>query len=240
MSRRLVVVCTTVVAITAALAVAGFAFADESGRTPRREPTALGARQAAAVTAPPATAPVPTAAAVTAPPATAPAPTAPPTAPPPTLSQPEDPPTDVYADVPVTRVGTVRIPKIGLEHPVFEGIWLTVIDNGPGHWPGTARPGEYGNTVFAGHRVTHTHPFRNLDRLVAGDEVLFDTDRGTFTYAVTGTRIVGPRDTWIVDQEPGYTMTLFACHPPGSAAERIVVTGELVRAPVREIGAPRP
>src|SRR3712207_8743422 len=40
-------------------------------------------------------------------------------------------------------------------------------------WPGTAFPGETGNAVFAGHRVTHSHPFRHIDKLVPGDEVFF-------------------------------------------------------------------
>lgn len=146
----------------------------------------------------------------------------------PSLPQPEDSPSDPYADVPVRQIGTIRIPKIGLTHPVFEGIWLTVIDNGPGHWPGSARPGEVGNTVFAGHRVTHTRPFRNIDQLVPGDQVFFDDERGTFEYRVNGMKIVTPKDTWIVDQTRARTMTIFACHPPGSAAERIVVTGEFV------------
>src|SRR6185295_1159062 len=35
-------------------------------------------------------------------------------------------------------------------------------------------------------------------------------------------------DVWIVDQHPGRTVTLFACHPPGSAEYRYVVFGELV------------
>ena len=155
---------------------------------------------------------------------------APPTSAGPQLSQPENPPADPYEDVPVVEIGTIRIPKIGLVHPVYEGVWLTVLDVGPGHWPGTAEPGGFGNTVFGGHRVTHSKPFRNVDRLAAGDEVIFDTPTGSFTYAVTEVRVVEPEEVWIVDQTPGHRMTLFACHPPGSAAQRIVVFGDLVTA----------
>lgn len=151
---------------------------------------------------------------------------------PPALLQPEDPPEDARADVPVTHVGEIEIPKIGLRHPVFEGIWLTVIDHGPGHWPGTPRPGGYGNVVFAGHRVTHSHPFRQIDQLVAGDTVIFRMDDGgVFTYRVTGSEVVVPSATRIVDQHPGHTLTLFACHPPGSASHRYVVHAELESTP---------
>jgi sortase A len=140
------------------------------------------------------------------------------------------PPPPARAKEPLVKVGEIRIPKIGLVHPVYEGVSLTVVDHGPGHWPGSALPGQLGNTVFAGHRVTHSHPFRNVDQLVPGDEVIFATADGEFRYQVTGTEIVGAKDTWIVTPTPDATMTLFACHPPGSAKQRIVIRGAFVGA----------
>jgi sortase A len=86
-------------------------------------------------------------------------------------------------------------------------------------------PGEVGNAVFPGHRVTHTRPFLDIDRLAVRDQVTFVTPAGRFTYEVTGSQVVFPKDTWIVDPTPDATMTLFACHPPGSAKQRIVVRG---------------
>jgi sortase A len=137
-------------------------------------------------------------------------------------------PVNERAKVPIVKIGEVRIPKIGLVHPIFEGVTLTVVDHGPGHWPGSAVPGQLGNAVFAGHRVTHSHPFRNVDKLVAGDEIIFVMPNGTFTYKMTKQEIVKPTDTWIVNPTPTATLTLFACHPPGSAAKRIVIRGEYV------------
>ena len=141
------------------------------------------------------------------------------------LTAPTPPPPE-RAKEPLVKVGEIRIPRIGLVHPIYEGVSLTVVDHGPGHWPGSAMPGQLGNTVFAGHRVTHSHPFRNVDQLVPGDEVVFKTADGEFHYQVTGTEIVGPKDTWIVNPTPDATMTLFACHPPGSARQRIVIRGK--------------
>jgi sortase A len=135
------------------------------------------------------------------------------------------PPTNANAPSPIVQVGEIRIPKIGLVHPVFEGVTLTVIDRGPGHWPGSAMPGQLGNAVFAGHRVTHTHPFRNIDQLVEGDDIIFATHDGTFTYKVTGHEIVTPQDVRIVNPTPNATVTIFGCHPPGSARQRYVVHG---------------
>jgi sortase A len=146
----------------------------------------------------------------------------------PALPVPEAAPRDAYEKVPVVAVGEMEIPKIGLVHTIYEGVSLTVVDHGPGHWPGTPMPGGYGNSVFAGHRTTNSRPFRNIDQLVPGDTMLFRTDQGTFTYRVTETTVVPWDGVWIVDQHPGRTVTLFACHPPGSAAFRYVVFGELV------------
>lgn len=149
----------------------------------------------------------------------------------PELPQPENPPQDPYEKVPVVEIGSIEIPKIGMTQPLHTGVSLTVLNVGPSHWPGTALPGEFGNTVIAGHRVTHTKPFRNMHELVVGDEIIVNTNTGRHVYKVTGHEIVQPEDIWIVDQKPGFTITLFACHPPGSAAQRYVVYGELVDKP---------
>ena len=64
-----------------------------------------------------------------------------------------------------------------------------------------------------------------------GDDIFVSTAAGRFNYKVTGTEIVYPKDIWIVDQTPGFRLTLFACHPPGSASQRIVIHAELVNPP---------
>jgi sortase A len=153
------------------------------------------------------------------------------TLPVPMLPQPENAPEDPYEKVPVVEIGSVSIPKINMTQPLYDGVSLTVLNVGPGYWPGTAKPGEYGNTVIAGHRVTHSKPFRNIDQLVTGDEIIVTTETGKHVYKVTGNEIVFPKDIWIVDQTPGFRITLFACHPPGSAKQRYVVYGELVDPP---------
>jgi sortase A len=130
---------------------------------------------------------------------------------------------DPHADEGKVLVGTIEIPKITMQKSMYEGVSLTVLDIGPGHWPGTAMPGHRGNVVVAGHRTSHDRPFRNIDQLVVGDEVVFTTLEGRFVYQVTGTEVVTPDAIHIIDQVDGYTATLFACHPPGSTKQRIVV-----------------
>jgi sortase A len=145
------------------------------------------------------------------------------------LPVPEDAPTDARAPTPQVVHGTLELPTIGVSEPLGEGVTLTAIDRGPSHWPGSALPGQLGNVVVAGHRTTHSRPFYDLDLLASGDPLVFRMNDGTtWTYEMTGTEIVGPDAMHIVDQRPEHTATLFACHPKGSAAQRIVVQFRLV------------
>lgn len=161
--------------------------------------------------------------------------TAPPeTAPPATVSRPRPsrggavvPPRNSYAPEPIQEIGIIEIPKIGLRHKVMHGITLRNIDHGPSHWPGTPLPGEPGNVVFMGHRVTHSHPFRRIHELVPGDEILFDIAGVKSRYIVSGHEIVTPNRLDIVNPTPNPIVTIFACHPPGSARQRYVVRGDL-------------
>jgi sortase A len=139
------------------------------------------------------------------------------------LPDPEPSPLDARAPTPVVRHGMLEIPSIGLSQPFFEGVTLTAIDNGPSHWPGTPMPGGLGNMVIAGHRVTNTRPFYDLDLVQPGDELIFTMDTGgRHVYTLDRVEIVEPEALHIVDQSYGYTATLFGCHPKGSAAQRIV------------------
>jgi sortase A len=138
---------------------------------------------------------------------------------------------DAGAQVRLVEIGRIRIPKIGLDQPVREGVEQTVIDAGPAHWPGTAAFGAWGNTVLAGHRSTHTEPFRRAAELVAGDAIVLTDLVGTFTYRVTGTEVVANTALWIVDQQAGRHLTIFTCHPIGSSAQRFVVRAELMSTP---------
>ncbi|MEX2659728.1 MAG: class E sortase [Acidimicrobiales bacterium] len=124
--------------------------------------------------------------------------------------------------------GHIEIPSIRLAHDTYEGIDLPTIDHGPSHWPGTALPGNRGNTVFPGHRTTHSRPFWDIDRIRVGDEVIFSNASGRYTYRATKTFVVDDEDTYIVNQTENATFTIFACHPKGSARQRYVVQGELV------------
>ena len=154
----------------------------------------------------------------TEPPATT-APPAPTTTEPPL---PEPLPSDPYAATPAVTLGRMRIPKLGVDQPLGEGMTLTAINRGPSHWPGTAGPGERGNMVVAGHRTTMSRPFLDLDKLAPGDTVVVDTPQASYTYLVRGVIVVPESHIGIASANGAHTATLFACHPKGSATHRIV------------------
>jgi sortase A len=142
------------------------------------------------------------------------------------LSQPIAPPTD-DADEPLIELGRLLIPAIGVDMAMYEGIRMSTLDKGPGHWPGSALPGQIGNLVVGGHRTSKHKVFRNIDDLVAGDQIIFQDATGEYVYLVNRVEVVQPTDVWIINPTDTPTATLFACHPPGSTRQRIVVFADL-------------
>ncbi|MEO7429594.1 MAG: class E sortase [Acidimicrobiales bacterium] len=131
----------------------------------------------------------------------------------------------------------LRIPKIGVDKIVVEGIALPDLKKGPGHYPDTPLPGQEGNAAIAGHRTTYGAPFNRIDELVAGDEILVDTTQGSFRYVVSEQLIVPPTQVDVLDDKGDDRLTLTACHPKYSARQRIVVVALLA---ADEVALPRP
>lgn len=141
--------------------------------------------------------------------------------------------------------GYISIPEIGSDWWLVEGVDLSWLRDGPGHFPGTSWPGQKGNSAFAGHRTTYGAPFHRIDELEPGDEILVETVQGEFRYEVmpiseleampiadtsdpdAGHFIVNPGDSWILDDYHDNRVTLMACHPKYSASQRIVVVAKL-------------
>ncbi len=106
---------------------------------------------------------------------------------------------------------------------------ISVINRGPAYWVGTSAPGGPGNLVLAGHRTTYSAPFHDLDKLAPGDLIYFSTASGhEVRYRVEETLFVTPDDIWITYETGRAIATLFACHPKGSARQRIVIRASLL------------
>lgn len=141
--------------------------------------------------------------------------------------------------------GVLRIPRLGVAVPVAHGVdKRSVLDKGyAGHYAGTAQPGAEGNFALAGHRNTHGEPFRYINRLRAGDELIVDVRGKRYVYLVGQTLAeTTERDTGVIApvprsavtpgagySEPGAYITLTTCTPEYSSKYRLVVWGTLKR-----------
>jgi sortase A len=128
-------------------------------------------------------------------------------------------------------VAKIRIPSIGVNRTVVSSVLLSQLQRGPGHYPETPLPGQAGNVAIAGHRTTWGQPFHNIDKIEDGDQIFFETLYGEFVYEVTDLFIVQPDQVEILEDYGDNRVTLIACHPKYSAAERIIAVGELVGSP---------
>lgn len=125
----------------------------------------------------------------------------------------------------------VRIPKIGVDAVVFEGVDTLTLRQGPGHMPGTPLPGQPGNAVVSGHRTTYGRPFFDVDLLVPGDVIEVESAAGTHTYTVRELLVVNPTDVWVAGPRDGAWLTLTTCEPKFSARQRLIVVAELTGGP---------
>lgn len=83
-------------------------------------------------------------------------------------------------------LGLLRIPRFGKDYevPIMSGFSPAALAEGVGWYDKGAKPGQIGNFVLAGHRVTHGEPFRDFHNLRKGDEVVVETRTQIFTYVL--------------------------------------------------------
>ena len=74
-------------------------------------------------------------------------------------------------------IGLIAIPKLGLDDALVEGDGEAQLQGDPGHYQGTALPGQAGNAAIAGHRTTFAAPFYDLNELDRGIRSSFSPRR---------------------------------------------------------------
>jgi sortase A len=147
----------------------------------------------------------------------------------------------------------IIIPKIGKNIPlvdvhhdsdadysVMHEIFMEELKKGIVRYPGTAKPGEVGNTFIFGHssnfpwvQSDYNDVFALLDQLATGDEITIFYNQKKFTYRVTDKSIVKPGDVKTLgSRDPTKKeLSLMTCWPIGTTLERIIVFSELVETP---------
>lgn len=91
---------------------------------------------------------------------------------------------------PGEALGRLKIDRIGLNVVMVQTTSEASLQKGPAHYSETVLPGSPGIMGIAGHRTTYSAPFRNLDDLKIGNEIVVAMPYGRFVYSVVGTKIV--------------------------------------------------
>jgi sortase A len=138
-----------------------------------------------------------------------------------------------------TPIGLMTIPRMGMDGAaIVEGTDENQLQQGPGHYPGTALPGQAGNSAIAGHRTTYGAPFYDLNQLQPGDPITIQTTQGTFNYQVASSHVVLPSNVTVLDASTAPELTLTTCNPRYSAAQRLVVVAMLTSTTLTPTSAP--
>jgi sortase A len=134
----------------------------------------------------------------------------------------------------------LRVPRVGIEVPVFEGTTDLILNRGVGHIGGTALPGQSGNLAITGHRDGF---FRGLKDITVGDRIEVQHESAasrpgsqTDIYLVQKISVVFPTDTSVLNITNSSTLTLITCYPfyyVGAAPQRYVVQATLLPAAER-------
>jgi len=131
----------------------------------------------------------------------------------------------------------LRIPSLGVDVVVVEGISADALRAGAGHYPGYPLPCDIGNVPIAGHRTTYGKPFSNIDQLKVGDQIILTTPIGSCTYQVDAKPfVVLPDDIAVIKTPPvpapppgdDHLLTLTTCTPKGSASHRLIVQATMI------------
>ena len=125
-------------------------------------------------------------------------------------------------------VGRIRIGRIGLKMVVVQGTDHESLKKGPGHYAGSALPGEGHLVYVAGHRTTYLAPFAAIDAIRPGDYIRFELPYGTFTYRATRHYIVASTAVNALQDTGTEILRLQACHPRFFATHRYLVDAKLV------------
>lgn len=129
-------------------------------------------------------------------------------------------------------MGSLEIPKIQVELPIYHGTEDEVLSNGIGHLEGTSLPigGENTHSVLTGHRgLPSSKLLVRLDEMKIGDLFFIHTYKEVMAYKVEDIMVVKPEDTaWMEIKGEKDLVSLVTCTPFGVNSHRLIVTGHRV------------
>lgn len=127
-------------------------------------------------------------------------------------------------------MGTISIPSIGVDLPIYHGVTGEGMDHGVGHEPHSSLPvgGPSTHAVLAGHTgLPSAVIFDKLDKLHVGDYFVLQVLDEDLAYRVASTEVVLPDDTSsLAIQKDKDLVTLVTCTPYGVNSHRLLIHAE--------------
>ena len=129
-------------------------------------------------------------------------------------------------------MGTIDIPKINMEAPIYHGTKEVVLQAGIGHLYGTSLPvgGNSTHSVLTGHRgLPNKKLFTELDQIEEGDRFYLKILGNKIAYQVDQILTVLPTETSALTIVDGMDYcTLVTCTPYGVNSHRLLIRGERI------------
>ena len=129
-------------------------------------------------------------------------------------------------------MGYVKIPKIGVQLPIYHGTDNDSLERGIGHLLGSSLPvgGDSTHTILTAHSgMASQKMFSDLPQLEIGDVFYLRILGETLAYQVDQINTVLPHDTTFLGIEQGEDLaTLVTCTPFGVNTHRLLVRGERI------------
>lgn len=130
-------------------------------------------------------------------------------------------------------MGSIEIPKIGVDLPIYHGTSESVLQAGVGHLQNSSFPvgGENTRTVLTGHRgLPNAKLFTRLDELKKDDLFYIRVGNKTLAYQIYKIEIVKKEEAPdVLGIEEGKDLaTLITCTPYGINTHRLILTGKRV------------
>lgn len=127
-------------------------------------------------------------------------------------------------------MGSIEIPKISVNLPIYHGTSDEVLSAGVGHVNGSSLPigGSSRKSILTGHRgLPSSKLFTRLDELELNDLFFISVLNETLAYKVVNIQVIEPEDVSSLEIEEGIDLvSLITCTPYGVNTHRLVVTGE--------------
>ena len=129
-------------------------------------------------------------------------------------------------------MGTVEIPKIHVDLPIYQGTEEKQLQSGCGWWPGTSLPtgGADTHSVITAHTgLAKAKLFTDLDQMEVGDRFTLHILDRSMTYEVDQILVTEPEELDALRIVPGEDfVTLYTCTPYGINSHRLLVRGQRV------------